>query len=754
MDGLASFEKELLLDKAKREQEELQQDKKRHRHHHHHRHHQHQHHRHHSTTGEHRQRDETSRERKSKDGNRDQKRESRPSDKDANRRDRSHDQSPGGGSNHRRKRLRHSRNDDDVQGGNYQRRRQDDEGADTHEAEEGAAHDPTYLQAHDPKEDLPAPDEEKPLNDQPLRRDSWMTAPSGVQIDYIHRSQKKAASPPQSRPPRHEISERELNSDALRHLNRGQTIDELVLPAQPTVNYTFGDEGSQWRMVKLDGVYTVAEHTGRSVDEVAVERFGSLQEFDDAREEKNELERKRLYGKGYAAREKPTGDLYRERLARHASEASEFASARKEEAGAARRSSSAADTPLAAAPVDQTTLNRLRAQLMKAKLRKAPDVAQLEGEFNKAMAAFSAGTGGNTTTTAAGAEKAVVLDATHSRMLAGTRGEVKAVETRRGRERGLVEANDEMSVEDMVREERRTRGVAGGEGRQLAERIAKDAKYDDDLDYLDENAEKLAKHVHKSGANLKTLAVHEYTKMNRILDSCPLCYHEDRQPPQSLPLAPVVSLATRAFLTLPTEPELTGAEGGAVIVPVDHHTNLLECDDDEWEEVRNFMKSLTRMYHDQGRDVIFYENAAAPQRRLHAAMVAVPIPYELGETAPAFFKEAMVSADEEWSQHKKIIDTGKRAREGLGKSAFRKSLAKEMPYFHAWFTIDGGVGHIVEDADRWPKGDLFAREIVGGMLDVDASVIKRQGRWVRHDPRLDDFKKRWKKFDWTRVLTD
>jgi hypothetical protein len=166
------------------------------------------------------------------------------------------------------------------------------------------------------------------------------------------------------------------------------------------------------------------------------------------------------------------------------------------------------------------------------------------------------------------------------------------------------------------------------------------------------------------------------------------------------------------------------------------------------------MKSLTRLYHEQGREVIFYENAAAPQRRLHAALVAVPIPYDLGDTAPAFFKEAMLSADEEWSQHKKIIDTGKRAREGLGKMAFRRSIAKEMPYFHVWFSLDGGLGHIVEDSGRWPKGDLFAREIIGGMVDSEPDVIKRQGRWTRSDGRVDGFKKKWRKFDWTRVLTE
>ena len=159
------------------------------------------------------------------------------------------------------------------------------------------------------------------------------------------------------------------------------------------------------------------------------------------------------------------------------------------------------------------------------------------------------------------------------------------------------------------------------------------------------------------------------------------------------------------------------------------------------------------MYHDQKRSVIFYENAAVPHRKKHAAMEVVPLPYSLGETAPAYFREAILSADEEWTQHKKLIDTLSKARQGLGRMAFRRTLAKEMPYFHVWFELDGGFGHIVEDSNRWPKGDLFAREILGGMLDVGIDVVKRQGKWNRGDRRVDGFRKRWKTFDWTRVLS-
>ncbi len=98
---------------------------------------------------------------------------------------------------------------------------------------------------------------------------------------------------------------------------------------------------------------------------------------------------------------------------------------------------------------------------------------------------------------------------------------------------------------------------------------------------MEENANKLARRVQKSEITLKNIAISDFQKMNRILDRCPLCHREDEGTP---PIAPIVSLATRVYLTLPTEPEMS--DGGAVIVPIQHRRNLLECDDDEWEEIR------------------------------------------------------------------------------------------------------------------------------------------------------------------------
>jgi hypothetical protein len=708
MDGLDEFEKSLAAEKAERERDE-ERKSRRHRHRHRDdrhrdnaedRHHRHSHrHRHHSSCD---------------DGQDD------PEDR------------------HRHKRSRHSRPEDDdsrAHRGHHHRDRE-------HRREDGERGEQrnTHVKSTDPKADLPLPDEEITAEDSARakpRRDDWMTDPSALGVDYTQKGTKREKTPPPEKEPTRAIHSREINATELQQLNEGKSLDDLDMPAQHDVDYTFGDDGSQWRMTKLKAVYSVAEQTGRSVDDVALERFGNLRDFDDAREERIEMDRRKTYGEGYVGKTKPSGELFQERkLDAHVHEDRRSSPDRRElDQGAVIPD---ARTGPPATRIDQTTLNKMRAQMMKAKLRKAPDAAKLEAEYNAAAAAY-----------VAQGPDAVVLNVMENRMLAGTRAEAKAVENKRGRERGLVEENDKMTIEDMVREERRTRGQRGGEGLRLAERIAKDGKFDNDLDYMDENAAKLAKRIQKSEINLRNAAVNDFQKINSILDKCQLCHHEDRDQP---PVAPVISLGTRVYLTLPTEPELV--DGGAVIVPIQHRTNLLECDDDEWEEIRNFMKCLTRMYHDQGREVIFYENAAAPQRHMHAAMQVVPIPYDLGDTAPAFFKEAMLSADEEWSQHKKIIDTGAKARSGMGKLAFRRSIVKEMPYFHAWFTLDGGLGHVVEDSNRWPRGDLFAREIIGGMLDVGPDVIKKQGRWHKGDGRVDGFKKRWRKFDWTRVLAD
>lgn len=299
------------------------------------------------------------------------------------------------------------------------------------------------------------------------KRDAWMVQSEQDAFEFTHSSATKqagtthiATTKPDYTPI---IHKKELNTQ----FREGKVIDEYT--AEDTPTYTFGDSGSNWRMMKLKRVYEIAEETGESAEKVALERFGSLKSFDEAREERQELDRRQVYGKDRLdAKDKPTGELYAARL----KEVTEREKERQANQPSLLQGQKVPDGPhtTTTTSLDQTALNRMQAALLKAQLRKDPKAVEMETEYNAALAQFANQK----------EPEVIVLSAMDSRMLAhsiGGRGEVKVVTE--GKRKGQLQDNDEMTIEDMLREEKRTRGqVHGGEGRMFAERIAKDSKFD------------------------------------------------------------------------------------------------------------------------------------------------------------------------------------------------------------------------------------------------------------------------------------
>lgn len=414
----------------------------------------------------------------------------REKDKDRHRRDRSSERSRHSrhhrSSHHRRhsSRSRERRSDRDRESHHH-----DDDGhrskRSRHSTDHGDDRDQERKRRHrheskDDAESAPkAPAEEQPAQ---LKRDSWMEAPSALDIDYVHRPDPKrveADTKPKMLSADYElkIHEKELN-EHLRDLKDGKALEDIQEePAQHEVDYTFGDSGSQWRMTKLKGVYREAEESGVPVEEVATARFGDLRSFDDAREEETELDRRKMYGESYVGKEKPSGELFQERKLQNNVRRDQREHIRDpaEELKAEGQGKQMETEPpsFTTQPLDQTALNRLKAQMMKAKLKKAPNAAELEEQYDAAAAAMANRKQSDI----------VVLGVKDNRMLAGSRNEVKAVDTKRGRERGLVIENDDMTIDDMVREERKTRGQMGGEGKRLAERITRDGKFEVSNDF-------------------------------------------------------------------------------------------------------------------------------------------------------------------------------------------------------------------------------------------------------------------------------
>lgn len=300
-----------------------------------------------------------------------------------------------------------------------------------------------------------------------LKRDSWMTEPAADSVDYTQKGAQKSTPRPLVKPDYlPAIHKNELNSQ----LREGKSVAEYAQDTNDSAGYTFGDEGSKWRMIRLKRVYQAGNEDGKCLESIAIERYGDLKTFDEAREEEMELERRNTYGKDRRdMKDKPTGELYQERQRNVAAENKERRD--KEEKGGGdfhpTRAIENSPAPMPVKLLDQTALNRLKAAYLRAQIKNDPKAAELEKEYTEAFAAF---------TEAKPPTQEVVLSAMDSRMLVGLEGRIgrEVVEGKRGK---LVEKED-MTLEDMVREEKRTRGaVAGGEGMLLAERIARDAKF-------------------------------------------------------------------------------------------------------------------------------------------------------------------------------------------------------------------------------------------------------------------------------------
>ncbi|SJX62918.1 uncharacterized protein SRS1_13744 [Sporisorium reilianum f. sp. reilianum] len=130
-----------------------------------------------------------------------------------------------------------------------------------------------------------------------LKRDDWMTAGDAssttpeTEAAYFSSLGKARVKPPRPEkrdPEQLQISSRELNTQ----LRQGKTVDEYDVPSNAGAAPQYGAPGYQWRMMKLKRTLEAAEHDGRRVEEVALERYASLEDFEHAQAERRFLDGK------------------------------------------------------------------------------------------------------------------------------------------------------------------------------------------------------------------------------------------------------------------------------------------------------------------------------------------------------------------------------------------------------------------------------------------------------------------------------
>ncbi|EGF78833.1 hypothetical protein BATDEDRAFT_35507 [Batrachochytrium dendrobatidis JAM81] len=599
----------------------------------------------------------------------------------------------------------------------------------------------------------------------PVARADWMTLDDSMDIFGL----AKAA------PDRKSLKHLEREAEEARRLaiRKERELNPTYFddPANPDTNivksieikenklgYTFGDRGANWRMAKLKRIFDNSKE-GQSVDSMALERYGTMEAFQMALDERAFLD------KAKGVKSKDSLGSYRPSIGStakfqrpgesnssftiHQEQTKVTANADKKSVDQTRKSvipsafvpvaqQSGSESAYAGEVLSHTQLNRLNAQVIKARLMRSPNLKALEEEYKRSKAQSD---------NAAQREKVEIVPNIDSRGrlydLNADPSQSKHSLKRHKSERDTHDTSsnriqsshlEEQTLEDLVLQEKMGSGTTFDQ--DMADRISRDTTFKDSLDYMDESVDKLAQKKVVSSNSKRQFAIDNYKKTQSTIAKCNFCFHEGEAP-----RIPIVSLGTEVYLSLPETIDMV--PGHCLIVPVQHSLTTLELEDNAWNEIRNFQKSLLRMASANNQGVIFMEQVINFKSHKHTVIECIPVPMNLFEDAPAYYKEAINNVEEEWSQHKKLIVTDR---------GFRRSMVPNLPYFHVWFDPNRGFGHVIENSEEWLP--WFGREVIASVLDLPTYTWRKPKRANERDnaQRLDQFRTQWKEYDWTKLL--
>ncbi|XP_005378078.1 PREDICTED: CWF19-like protein 2 [Chinchilla lanigera] len=300
--------------------------------------------------------------------------------------------------------------------------------------------------------------------------------------------------------------------------------------------------------------------------------------------------------------------------------------------------------------------------------------------------------------------------------------------------------DDHLSLSDLVKNEKM--GTAESQNKLFMRMASKYmGKVDGDHYTLDDMfVSKAAERgrVGEEEQNQRKKAIAEHQRLAAHMEKCLYCFDSSRFPKHL-----IVAIGVKVYLCLPNFRSLS--EGHCLIVPLQHHRAATLLDEDIWEEIQMFRKSLVKLFEDKGLDCIFLETNMSMKKQYHMVYECIPLPKEVGDMAPVYFKKAIMESDEEWSMNKKLID--------LSSKDIRKSVPRGLPYFSVDFGLQGGFAHVIEDEHKFPH--YFGKEIIGGMLDLEPRLWRKGIRESFEDQRKKalQFAQWWKPYDFTKSKT-
>ncbi|XP_059188033.1 CWF19-like protein 2 [Centropristis striata] len=321
----------------------------------------------------------------------------------------------------------------------------------------------------------------------------------------------------------------------------------------------------------------------------------------------------------------------------------------------------------------------------------------------------------------------------------GGRRKKKAIETHVDGERvRYFQDDDNVGLKEMVRREKM--GSAQDQNALYSRMAAKMmGKTDGDNYTLDDMFVSSAAQREGEGREeerMRSKAIEESRRLAASMEKCQHCFNS-----QDLQKHLIVAIGRKVYLSLPAGVSMS--EGHCHICPLQHHCSATGLDEDIWSEMQLFRRTLVRMFESQELDCVFMETHMNLRRRQHMVLECIPLPKELGDMAPIYFKKAIMECDEEWAMNKKVVD--------LSSKDVRRAVPRGLPYFAVDFGLQGGFAHVIENEQKFPH--YFGKEVVGGMMDLEP---RRWRKLIREN--FDDQRKKvlqfaqwWKPYDCTKT---
>ncbi|XP_064214866.1 CWF19-like protein 2 homolog [Tribolium castaneum] len=315
----------------------------------------------------------------------------------------------------------------------------------------------------------------------------------------------------------------------------------------------------------------------------------------------------------------------------------------------------------------------------------------------------------------------------------GSRKRKRKVETHQDGQRVRYFADDDKHSLQQMFENEKFNSVEDQNSEFM--RMASKVRKNDDLDEIFSDNIRKKEDGAKTDRRNRDRAINEHQRVAQSIDNCKLCLQSD-----SMAKHLMVSLGETAFLSLPPYEPVN--EGHCLIAPIRHVTCSTLLDENEWSDIMDFRKALTRMFSAKNLDVIFFETAKNLDRYPHMYIECIPLGKEEGDLAPIYFKKAIDECEAEWAQNKKLVSL-------KGKDV-RRAVPKGLPYFFVSFGMEEGFAHVIEDQKTFPNN--FAQEVIGGMLDLHHSKWRKPKyqSFDEQSKRVVEFSKEWGDFDYTK----